>query len=402
MLSGKDTFFTVAELPPGPPSLAGIVAEVYAPDEEQRLKASEKVKAAFSKVPDVVSINWTARRGASELEYEIDQQKAAMRGVISAQAADTVRTLIAGDSSTMVQLPDEREGVPITVRLSRSQRTSPEDIDSLLFTSIMGGMSVPASDIGKLKKNDGTYPLMRKDLQPVVMVLAEATSWGAAYSMKDISKLLEKEKMPVSKPIEINWKDKVVEQGSYALNWAGDWVMLRDFYNDLGMAFAAVLFLIYAMLVAWYGSFLTPLIVMLPIPFIFIGVIPAHALLEKALNAPGTVGVIALAGIVLRNSILLVDFARIRIADGMIVKDAILNACSLRVRPIIITSLAIIVGEGVLYFDPMLQGLGITMPSGIFISTLLTLCVVPIAYYQLTSLQQKKALKKAGKLQESV
>jgi multidrug efflux pump subunit AcrB len=402
MLSGKDTFFTVAELPPGPPSLAGIVAEVYAPDEEQRLKAAEKVKAAFSKRPDVVSIDWTARRGAPELEYEIDQQKAAMRGVISAQAADTIRSLVAGDSSTMVQLPDEREGVPITVRLSRSQRTSPEDIDSLLFTSTMGGMSVPASDIGKLKKNDGTYSFMRKDLQPVVMVSAEATSWGAAYSMKDISKLLEKEKMPDSKPIEILWKDKVVDQGSYALNWAGDWVIQRDLYNDLGMAFVAVLFIIYAILVAWYGSFLTPLIVMLPIPFIFIGVIPAHVLLGKALNGPGTVGVIALAGIVLRNSILLVDFARSRIADGMTVKDAVLKACSLRVRPIIITTLAIMVGEGILYFDPMLQGLGITMPSGTFISTLLTLCVVPIAYYQLTSLQQKSALKKAGKLQEGI
>jgi len=402
MLSGKDTFFTIAELPPGPPTLASIVAEVYAPDEEQRLQAAQKVKTAFSEMPDVISIDWTARRGAPELEYEIDLQKAAMRGIIGAQAADTVRTLIAGDSSAMAQLPDEREGVPITVRLSRSQRTSPEDIDSLLFTSIMDGMRVPASDIGKLKKNDGTYPFMRKDLQPVVMVSAEATGVGATYSMKDISKLLDKEKMPDSKPIEILWKDKVVDQGSYALNWAGDWVIQRDLYSDLGMAFVAVLFFIYAMLVAWYGSFLIPIIVMLPIPLIFIGVIPAHALLGKALNGPGTVGVIALAGIVLRNSILLVDFARSHIANGMTVKDAVLKACSLRVRPIIITSLAIIVGEGVLYFDPMLQGLGITMPSGTFISTLLTLCVVPIAYYQLTSLQQKSALKKTGKLQENI
>ena len=402
MLSGKDTFFTVAELPPGPPTLASIVAEVYAPDEKQRLQAAEKVKAAFSKMHDVISIDWTARRGAPELEYEIDLQKAAIRGVIGAQAADTVRTLIAGDSSSMAHLPDEREGVPITVRLSRSQRTSPEDIDSLLFTSIMDGMRVPASDIGKLKKNEGTYPFMRKDLQPVVMVSAESTGYGATYSMKDISTLLEKEKMPDSKPIEIFWKDKVVDQGSYALNWAGDWTIQRDLYNDLGMAFVAVLFIIYAMLVAWYGSFLTPIIVMLPIPFIFIGVIPAHALLGKALNGPGTVGVIALAGIVLRNSILLVDFARSHIADGMIIKDAILKACSLRVRPIIITSLAIMVGEGILYFDPMLQGLGITMPSGTFISTMLTLGIVPVAYYQLATLQQKRAFKKAGKLQEGI
>ena len=402
MLSGKSIFFTVAELPPGPPSLAAIVAEIYAPDEEQRLIAAQKVKTAFLKMPDVISIDWTARRGVPELEYEIDLQKAAMRGVIGAQASDTVRTLIAGDSSTMAQLPDEKEGVPITVRLSRVQRTSPEDIDSLLFTSIMGGMSVPASDIGTLKKNDGTYPLMRKDLQPVVMVLSETTGVGATYSMKDISKLLEKETMPDTKPMEILWKDNVVDHGSYALNWAGDWTIQRDLYNDLGMAFVAVLFLIYAMLVAWYGSFLIPIIVMLPIPLIFIGVIPAHALLGKALNGPGTVGVIALAGIVLRNSILLVDFARSHIADGMTVKEAVLKACSLRARPIIITALAIILGESVLYFDQMLQGLGITMPSGTFISTLLTLGIVPVAYYQLASLQQKRALKKASNLPEGI
>jgi len=235
-----------------------------------------------------------------------------------------------------------------------------------------------------------------------VMVLAESTGDGATYSMKDISRLLEKEKMPDSKPIEILWKDKVIDQGIYALNWAGNWTIQRDVYSDLGMAFVAVLFLIYAMLVAWYGSFLTPLIVMLPIPLLFIGVIPAHVLLGKAMDGVGTVAVIALAGIVLRNSILLVDFARSHIAEGMIVKEAVLKACSLRVRPIIITALAIILGESVLFFDETMQGIGITMPSGTFISTLLTLGIVPIAYYQLATLEQKRALKKAGNLPKGI
>ncbi len=394
MLSDKDMFFTVAELPSAQPTMAGVVAEIYAPDEEQRLKTAETVKAAFSKIPGVVSIDWTARRGAPELAYEIDLQKAAMRGVVAAQAADTVRTMIAGDASVMAQLPDEREGVPITVRLSRAQRTGPEDINALLFTPMAGGMSVPAPDIGKLRKNEGSYPLMRKDLQPVVMVMAESTRLGGSYAMQDISRLLEKEPTANSRPIEITWKDTVARQGSRMLNWAGEWTIQRDIYSDLGIAFLAVLFLIYAMLVAWYGSFLIPLIVMLPIPLIFIGVIPAHALLGKAMNGAGTVGVIGLAGIVLRNSILLVDFARSHIAEGLTVKDAVLEACSLRARPIIITALAIILGESVLYFDETMQGVGITMPAGTFISTLLTLGVVPIAYYQLASLQQKRALKK--------
>jgi multidrug efflux pump subunit AcrB len=397
LLSGKSMFFTVAELPPGPPSLASIVAEVYGPDEEKRIEAASIVKDAFGKMSDMVSTDWTARAGTPEIVYDIDQKKAAMRGVVSAQAADTMRILIAGDLSVSVLMPGERERVPVNVRISRSQRTSPEDLESLLFVSIVGGENVPASDIGTMKKNSGTYPHMRKDLQPVVMVLGESIGPGSSYAMNDITKLLRNEKTPDSRPIEILWKDKAVGIGDYAVNWAGDWVIQRDLYSDLGMAFVVVLFLIYAMLVAWYGSFLTPVIVMLPIPLILIGVIPAHVLTGKAMNGIGTIGIIALAGIVLRNSILLVDFARNNIADGMPVKDAVLKACRLRVRPIVITALAVILGEGVLYFDPTLQGLGITLPSGTFISTLLTLGIVPIAYYQLATIHQKRALKKSEK-----
>jgi multidrug efflux pump subunit AcrB len=151
------------------------------------------------------------------------------------------------------------------------------------------------------------------------------------------------------------------------------------------MAFAVVLFLIYGLLVAWYGSFVTPLIVMLPIPLIFIGVIPAHVIMGKPLDSAGTMGVIALAGIVIRNSILLVDFARSHIASGAPIREAILLACETRLRPIVLTALAVILGESVLYFDPILQGIGLTLPAGALISTALTLGIVPIAYYHLST-----------------
>jgi len=156
-------------------------------------------------------------------------------------------------------------------------------------------------------------------------------------------------------------------------------------FGDLGKAFVVVLFLIYCLLVGWYRSFLIPIVIMLPIPLIAIGVIPAHVVLGKALGGPGTMGVIALAGIVIRNSILLVDFARSRIAGGMPIKEAVLQACEMRSRPIILTALAVILGEAVLYLDPILQGIGITLPSGALVSTLLTLGIVPIAYYQLAT-----------------
>ena len=300
------------------------------------------------------------------------------RGVVAAQAAGTVRTLFAGDSSSWANLPHEREPVPIIVRLARAGRSSIADIRSLSFTPVTGGPPVPATEIGSMKRVAGPYPILRKDLEPVVMVTGVVTGDGPNYSAADITKLLKKETVD-GKPIQVIWNDEKSQTGRYAVSWAGEWSIQRDMFSDLGVSFLVVLFLIYCILVAWYRSFLIPVIIMLPIPLVIIGVIPAHIALNKPLDGPGTMGIIALAGIVIRNSILLVDFARSRIASGMPIKEAVLKACEIRLRPILLTALAVILGEVVLYFDPILRGLGITMPSGALISTLLTLGIVPLA-----------------------
>jgi multidrug efflux pump subunit AcrB len=384
VLSDKDTVVVVAERPPAVPTFSPLVAEIYGPDDKTRLDLAREVKHIFSTMPGVEDVDWTARPGTDIIRYDVDPQKASIRGVIAAQAALTVRTLFAGDTNSWANLPNEREPVPFTVRLVRAQRSSIADLNSLTFTPLMGGTPVPATEIGSLKNVAGPYPLLRKDQQPVVMVTGVVTGYGPVYSGEDISKIL-KDRIVGGQSIQVIWNDNKPQTGRYAVSWAGEWTVQRDMFSDLGVAFLVVLFLIYCILVAWYRSFLLPIVIMLPIPLIFIGIIPAHVALGQTIDGVGAYGMIALAGIVIRNSILLVDFARERIASGMPVKEAVLEACEKRVRPIILTALAVILGEAVLFFDPVLMGLGTTMPSGAFVSTLLSLGIVPLAFYQLTT-----------------
>jgi multidrug efflux pump subunit AcrB len=384
VLSGKDTVVVVAELPAGTPTFAPLVAEVYGPDDGTRLAVAKKIKSLFTTMPGVADVDWTARPGTERIRYEVDIQKASVRGVVAAQAADTVRTLFAGDATSWVNLPLEREPVPVIVKLARYQRASESDLQSLMFTSLAKGPSVPATEIGALKRLKGPSPILRKDLEPVVMVTGVVTGDGPSYSAEDISKILKKETVK-GNPLQVLWSDEKAHTGNYAVTWAGEWSIQRDLFSDLGVSFLVVLFLIYCVLVAWYRSFLIPVIIMLPIPLVTIGVIPAHILLGLPLDGIGTLGIIALAGIVIRNSILLVDFARSRIASGTPIREAILQACDIRTRPIMLTALAVILGEAVLYFDPVMRDLGITMPSGALISTMLTLGIVPMAFYQLVT-----------------
>ncbi len=383
-LEHDHAWFTVVELPPGPPVQAALVAEVYGPDEQGRMALAQRVKELFETTPGIVDVDWSARRGPPVLRYEVDQQRAAVRGVVPAQVATTVRTLIHGDSSVWAYLPREREPVAVRLQLARAQRASEADLRSLYFSSMLGP-SVPASDIGSLHRLEGTHPLLRKDLQPFVSVTAEVTGPGPIYSAIDLSPRLREEVGPGARPVRILWNSAAPESDEHAVRWGGEWTVTYELFRDLGAAFAVVLFLIYVMLVAWYHSFLLPWVVMLPIPMAFIGVIPGHVVLGKPLSGMAVIGVIALAGLMVRNSILLVDFANQRVAAGMNVRDAVLLAGETRLRPIVLTALTVVLGDGVLFFDPLLQGLGLTMAAGALFATALTLGIVPLAYYQLMS-----------------
>jgi multidrug efflux pump subunit AcrB len=238
------------------------------------------------------------------------------------------------------------------------------------------------------------------DLQPVVMVTAVITGDGPLYTALDVAKRLHEKTEAVPSQVQVLFSDTVPDPQRQVVKWAGDWNTQRDVLRDLGGAFAIVLCLIYVMLVAWYESFLMPVVIMLPIPLILIGVIPAHALIGKYIDGPGLIGVIALAGIMVRNSILLVDFSREKLAEGLSIRESVLNASLTRMRPIVLTALAVILGENVLIFDPLLQGLGYVLVFGCLVSTALTLGIIPIALYQLETFFLRQRLRANGEKPE--
>jgi len=391
-LAGSGATFTVAEQPPGPPTQAALSMEVYGPNDEGRLALADQIRQVFATTEDVVDVDWTARSGAPILRYDVDLQKAASRGVVAAQVSTTIRTLLAGNDNNWAHRPNENEPVPISVRLAASERALEADLESIRFSSMIPGTTVPATDVGRFEKRLGSFPLIRKDMDPMVTVTADAINKGPIYSVIDITKKLHKMKAPDGSDIKILWSDDPKPSWDrYSVRWTGEWTITYDnLIRDLGLAFVVVLFLIYMSMVVWYDSFLTPVVIMLPIPFVLIGVIPGHLLFGEYITGLSVIGVIALAGIMVRNSILLVDFARSLIHSGVPIKEAVLQASQTRLRPIVLTSATVILGDGVLFFDPMLKGLGITMSIGAFVSTALTLLFVPMAYFQLMNFLESR------------
>ncbi|HWQ08116.1 MAG TPA: efflux RND transporter permease subunit, partial [Holophaga sp.] len=357
MFAAAGATFSVAEIPSGPPTLAPLVAEVYAPDDAGRVALAASVKQRLEAMPGVVDVDWSGRPGPKVARFVVSPQLAALRGVAAAQAATTTRLLFDGDRSTWAQFPREYEPVEVAISQPRSRRAGMDDLAATTFTPMTGGAPVSARDIGRVEVLDGTAPLMRMDLQPVILVTAAVTGEGPLYTAIDLSRQLRRG----AETVQVRFSGAAPDPQDRTVKWSGDWSTQRDLLRDLGGASLVVLLLIYGMLVAWYESFLLPFVIMLPIPLILVGVIPAHPLLGKAIDATGLIGTIALAGIMVRNSILLVDFASGKIRAGFTIREAVVRGSRTRLRPICLTALAVILGEMVLLHDSLLQSLGIAL-----------------------------------------
>ncbi len=374
--------FTVAEPPPGPPVLATLVAEVYGPDEESRNAAAEHMRELFELHPGVVDVQSTLRETAPVSRVRLDPVQSAARGLVPAQVALGLRARLAG-----VELGEVRQGGPegVSIRVVSSEQTrgSLQALEDLPIPGPLGTQRL--GSVAELEATPGAPPRLRADMLPMVVVSAELRGDGApAYAQLDMAE------DAIAAGITPQWNTDVPDVSTPTLRWAGEWTTTYEMFRDLGLAFLVVLFAIYVMLVAWYGSYVTPFAVMLPIPLSFVGVVPAHAVLGMPLSGMATIGIIALAGLMVRNSILLVDFAQARIEAGHSPREAVLEAGAMRARPIILTALTVVLGDGVLFFDPLLQGLGLTMASGAVVSTLLTLGLVPVAYYQIATWGQRE------------
>ena len=370
----------VVEVPPGPPVLQTIVAEVYGPDDERRLEMATTVRSALEETPGVVDVDWYVESERPKWRLAVDDEKAAAAGLSAADVASVVRLAGTGAQAGLLHDPHAREPVPIVLRLPREQRGS---LDALRSIRLQGRRPVSIGELTRASLVEEEPSVYHKNLRPVTYVTADVAGAveSPVYAILQVNGVLADLTLPEGYGFEIFNARQPFDTSKYAMKWDGEWHITYEVFRDLGIAFAAVLVLIYILVVGWFQSFTTPLTIMLAIPFSLAGILPGHALLGAFFTATSMIGFIAGAGIVVRNSIILVDFIELRIRDGMSVEEAVVDAGAVRFRPMALTAAAVIVGAGVILFDPIFQGLAISLMAGEVASLLLSRMTVPITYY---------------------
>ncbi|MGD9252948.1 MAG: efflux RND transporter permease subunit [Holophagae bacterium] len=372
----------VTEIPPGPPVLSTLVAEVYGPTLEGRLETASQVKEVFATTDGVVDVDWEVEAESDRLEVLVDREKAMRAGITPEQVVRTLRVALDGADAGIVHIPNTREPVPIVFRLDRAQRAH---IDDLLQLNVHGanGRMVPISELTTVVDGVRERSRYHKNLQPVTYVYGEVAGKFEApvYAILEMQDRLEEIETPLGRPLEIITTSLPKDTTRYAMKWDGEWHITYEVFRDMGIAFAVVMVLIYVLMVGWFKSFVTPIIIMVPIPLTLVGILPAHGVLGIFFTATSMIGFIALAGIIVRNSILLVDFINLELQAGEPLERAVVKAGAVRLVPIFLTQLSTIVGASFMLSDPIFQGLALAMISGIIVSTALTLGVIPVLYY---------------------
>ena len=372
----------VVEVPPGPPVLSPIVAEIYGPDAAGRHQVAKAVRAVFERTPGVVDVDDSSIAAAPKTMLLVDRQKASMLGVPQQAIVTTLRAGLAGEATAflhdetkypaaaVLQLPPEQHG----------------DLNALLQLTVRSadGKPVPIRELVTLSDQVSEQPIYHKDLLPVNFVVADMAGAldSPLYGMFQMRGELTKIATPGGGTLQeyfIRQPDDAYRD--YALKWDGEWQVTYETFRDMGLAYGVGLVLIYLLVVAQFGSYLTPLIIMAPIPLTIIGVMPGHAVLGAQYTATSMIGMIALAGIIVRNSILLVDFINLQVREGVEFKQAIVRSAITRAQPIVLTGLAAMLGAFFILDDPIFNGLAISLIFGIFVSTVLTLVVIPILYF---------------------
>jgi multidrug efflux pump subunit AcrB len=373
----------VVEVPPGPPVLSPIVAEVYGPTEEGRIRVAKKVREALAATPDIVGIDDTVDDPAPRLVLKVDQGRAALAGVSRRDVVETMRAGLSGMDATPLHDGHSKYEVPVRLTLPAERQGELAEFLKLTLRAADGSL-VPMSELVRVVRNERERPVFHKDLLPVVYVVADQAGrtdsplYGmfaargriAGQALEDGGTLGEYFIRQPSDPYR-----------QYAVKWDGEWQVTYETFRDMGAAYGVGLVLIYLLVVAQFRSYLVPLVIMAPIPLTVIGVMPGHALLGANFTATSMIGMIALAGIIVRNSILLVDFVNLKVAEGAAFRDAVMQSAAARAKPIALTALAAMLGAGFILDDPIFNGLAISLIFGILVSTALTLVVIPVLYY---------------------
>jgi len=373
----------VVEVPPGPPVLSPIVAEVYGPDEQGRAELARRVAQAFADTPDIVGTDTTLKEAAPRVFLRIQRQRAESLGIPVQVVAQTVHAALSGADATYLHDGHAKFAVPVRLQLPLAQQVGLDAVLALPLKTATGAM-VPLSELVTVERGVIDQPRFSKDMMPVTYVMGDMAGQldSPLYGLFGIRSRLDAAALPNTGELGEYWINQPQDPyRQYAIKWDGEWQITYETFRDMGAAYGVGLILIYLLVVAQFKSYLTPLIIMAPIPLTIIGVMPGHAVLGAQYTATSMIGMIALAGIIVRNSILLVDFIELQVAQGVAFKEAVVQSAAVRAQPIALTGLAAMMGAFFILDDPIFNGLAISLIFGIAVSTLLTLVVIPVLYY---------------------
>ncbi|MBL0151375.1 MAG: efflux RND transporter permease subunit [Ideonella sp.] len=373
----------VVEVPPGPPVLSPLVAEVYGPDEAGRQQLAARIAKGFAKTPDIVGIDTSLKEDGPRAFLRVQRQKAESLGIPVAVVAQTVQAALSGTDAAWLHDGQSKYPVPVRLQLPREAQVG---LDALLALPLRAanGQLVPLSELVRVERGVIDKPLFTKDLQGVSYVIGDMAGKldSPLYGLFAIRPTLAEAALPGTGELGEYWIHQPADPyRQYAIKWDGELQITYETFRDMGAAYGVGLILIYLLVVAQFKSYLTPLIIMAPIPLTIIGVMPGHALLNSQFTATSMIGMIALAGIIVRNSILLVDFIELQVAQGLDFQQAVVNSAAVRAQPIALTGLAAMIGAFFILDDPIFNGLAVSLIFGILVSTLLTLVVIPVLYF---------------------
>lgn len=372
----------IIEVPPGPPVLSTLVAEIYGPNYKDQIKVAHQVKDILKNTSDIVDIDWTVEDNQTEYKLEVDKEKAMLNGIAPQQIIGNLTYLLKEYPVSNLYDENSNDNVGIVLSLDDKDKTSLQDIQNLKIKGSQGNM-IPVSDLVKVKQDTLQKTIYRKDQKRVVYVTADmaGTLESPVYAILGMTEKLQKMKVPKGYKVSELYMEQPSDESDFTVKWDGEWQITLEVFRDLGVAFMVVIVIIYMLIVGWFQNFKTPIVMMLAIPLSLIGIVFGHWLLGAFFTATSFIGMIALAGVMVRNSVLLIDFIEIRLNDGVPLKQAIIDAGAVRTVPILLTTGAVVIGASIILFDPIFQGLAISLVFGAVVSTILTLIVVPLIYY---------------------
>jgi multidrug efflux pump subunit AcrB len=370
------------EVPPGPPVLSTLVAEIYGPDYQEQIKVANQVKTILESNSDVVDTDWMVEDNQTEYRLEVDKEKAMLNGIAPQQVVGNLTYLLKEYPVSNLYDENSNDNVGIVLALDDKDKTSLSDIQNLKIKGSQGNM-VAVSDLVKVVKDTLQKTIYRKDQKRVVYVTADmaGTLESPVYAILGMNEKLAKIKVPTGYKVNELYMEQPTDESDFTVKWDGEWQVTLEVFRDLGVAFLVVIVIIYMLIVGWFQNFKTPIVMMLAIPLSLIGIVLGHWLLNAYFTATSFIGMIALAGVMVRNSVLLIDFIEIRLNEGVPLKQAIIEAGAVRTTPILLTTGAVVIGASIILFDPIFQGLAISLVAGAIVSTILTLIVVPLIYY---------------------